>query len=155
MKATEILTGETYALANYRPRRGLPYATQVTVLDAPTNGKVRVVATINAFGGEPYWTTTRKLVSTWSDYQAAQLNAQEREEEAFARRLEREEAHRLERAELLNLLGDHGVKADQYRVQKRYDGRAAVSLTLEEVRALIAARPLALHFPEAEIPLPA
>ena len=154
MKATEIITGETYALTNSRTKRGLPYATPVKVVDAPVSGKVRVVVT-DRFDAEPYWTTTRKLVSTWSDYEAAKLAANEREEEAFARRLEREEAYQTERAALLNILGDHGVKADRYRVQKRYDGRAAVLLTLEEVRALIAARPLVLHFPEAEIPLPA
>ena len=154
MKATEILVGETYALANYRTQRRLPFATPVKVVDAPASGKVRVVAT-DRFDAEPYWTTTRKLVSTWSDYEAAKLEEAVREEAVAAQRAERKAAYDAERAELLNLLNDHGVKADPYRVQKRYDNRAAVSLTLEEVRALIAVRPLVLHFPEADIPLPA
>lgn len=153
MKATQILVGETYALTTYRTTRYLPFATRVRVLAAPAHGKVRVVAADRA-DAEPYVTTTRKVYSTWSDYEAAKLEEAVREENAAAARAERKAAYDAERAELLNLLGDHGVAVDAFAIQKRYDGRPAVALTLEEVRALLAARPLAYHFPDAEVPLP-
>lgn len=154
MKATELLVGETYAYAAFRTGRRLPYCRPVIVLNTPQRGKVYVERT-DTDVPDTFLASTRNIVSAWCDYEADKLAAEAREEEAFARRLEREEAYQAERAALLNLLSDHGAKADPCRIQKRYDGRAAVSLTLEEVRALIATRPLALHFPEADIPLPA
>lgn len=153
MKATQIIVGETYAYSPYA-RQGLPWAYPVKVLATPARGSVAVIRTDND-DAKPFTGSTRKVWGLWTDYEVAKVDEQERHEAAAAFRAELEATYQTERAELLNLLGDHGVKADTYRVQKHYGGHAQVTLTLEEVRALIAARPLALHFPEADIPLPA